>query len=100
VGQGSLLSGCQIRQRKMLDTHRQEERARSIYQRALKAQGRARARAVPKSKKLNPTLGVSFLNTLALDHDKPQFLNTDASGLQPPDIDHQPPADSHHGFFL
>lgn len=51
VGQGSLLSGmsgfdsarCSIR-------IAQEERARPIYQRALKAQGRARARAVPKSR--------------------------------------------------
>jgi len=50
VGQGSLLSGmsgsdsarCSIR-------IAQEERARPIYQRASKTQGRARARAVPKS---------------------------------------------------
>src|SRR6202008_2292589 len=64
VGQGSLLSGmsgfdsarCSIR-------IAQEERARPIYQRALKAQGRARARAAPKSKNLK-----SF--NLALD----QFL--------------------------
>ena len=41
-----------------------------------------------------------MLNALALDHDEAQFLSGDPSGLQPPDIDHQLPADSHHGFFL
>src|SRR6202167_6036995 len=65
-----------------------------------KSPGASTSACRSKVQKLNPTLGVSFLNTLALDHDKPQFLNTDASGLQPPDIDHQPPADSPHAFFL
>ena len=37
---------------------------------------------------------------LALDHDQVEFLSTDPSGLQPPQIDHQLPADGHHGFFL
>ena len=116
----------------------QEERARPIYQRALKAQGRARARAAPKSKsksfslllwfkfsfgygawvvgaslvlfppnrglgqspKLNPSLRVSSKMLLSLDHDKAQFLSRDPSGLQPPDIDDESPADSDHGFFL
>jgi len=53
VGQGSLLSGMSgVTAQDALYASLQEERARSIYQRALATQGRARARAVPKSKEL------------------------------------------------
>jgi hypothetical protein len=57
-------------------------------------------RGLGQSPKLNPTLRVTSKMLLTLDHDKPQFLSRDASGLQPPDIDDESPADSHHRFFL
>jgi len=57
-------------------------------------------RGLGQSPKLKPDSSGHFQNALGLDHDKPQFLSGDPSGLQPPDIDDEPPADSDHGFFL
>src|SRR5258706_7190336 len=39
-------------------------------------------------------------NALAPNHDQVEFLRTDPAGLQPPQIDHQLPAEGDHGFFL
>jgi hypothetical protein len=50
---------------------------------------------------VNPRkLSGHFENALASDHDQLEFLSTDPAGLQSPQIDHQLPADGHHGFFL
>jgi hypothetical protein len=57
-------------------------------------------RGLGQSPKLRPESSDHFQNGLSLDHDETQFLGCDASGLQPPDIDYQLPADGHHGFFL
>jgi hypothetical protein len=62
-------------------------------------QGPARARAAPKSivEKLVLAFGGEFL---AADHDQVKFLGGDSSGVEPPEIDHQLPADGYHGLFL
>src|SRR5260221_3516443 len=41
-----------------------------------------------------------FENALAPNHDQVEFLSTDPSGLQSPQIDHQLQADCDHGFVL
>ena len=44
----------------------------------------------------------ALLNSRSLgsDHDQVEFLGRDPAGLQPPQVNHQLPADGHHGFFL
>src|ERR1700757_1574899 len=57
-------------------------------------------RGLGQSPKVRTESSGQFQNALSLDHDETQFLSANAPGLQPPDIDHQLPADGHHGFFL
>ena len=44
----------------------------------------------------------ALLNSLSLDtdHDQVELLGRDPARLQPPQVNHQLPADGHHGFFL
>jgi len=41
-----------------------------------------------------------FSSLSRADHDEVEFLGTDPASLQPPQIDHQLPADGHDRFFL